>query len=167
MGVLEIRDCGIKLLAFLHVGSRILNGPLCRTHGTGRDINAPTVQPFHRYGKTLAFFTQAVRDRNTHIIEGDHARRLGIPAHLVFFLSVLNALGIRRYQQRRDPFRPRIRGAGHHHQYVGLARAGDKDFAAIDDIGIAIEHCTGAQAARVGTCTRLSEAVRGELFAHH
>ena len=97
MGVLEIRDRSIELLALLHVGRRILNRALCGTHGTGRDINAATVQPFHRNGKALAFLTQTVRDWDAHIIESDHARGLGIPAHLVLFFAVLNALGIRRY----------------------------------------------------------------------
>ena len=121
MGVLEFCDRGIKLLALLHVSCRVLNGALCRTDRASGDINAATVQSFHCNGKTLTFFPQPIRYRDAYVVEGDHASGLGVPAHLVFFFAVLDALGIGRYQQGGDPFGSRIRGAGHHHQHIRFA----------------------------------------------
>jgi hypothetical protein len=43
---------------------------------------------------------------HAHVVEADHARGLGIPAHLLFLLAVADARGVGGHQQAVMPFGP-------------------------------------------------------------
>ena len=91
---LKVGDGLTKLFAILHIGGGVFERLLRSTNAAGGDIDPAPVEAVHGDGETLAFFAKAVFFRYAHIVKGNRAGGLGIPAHLMFVLTVANAVDI-------------------------------------------------------------------------
>ena len=162
---LEGFQLAAELLALAHVAPAGVERGLRRAQRAGRDIDPPAVQAFHGDRKPLAFLAEPVGGRYANVFESDGARGLAVPAHLGFLAPVADALAVCRHGESADPGRPGLAGTRHHHQQVGIARAGDEALAAVQHIGIAVALGLRLQRTRVRTGPRLGQTIRGQLFA--
>src|SRR5690606_25179625 len=111
------------------------------------------------------FLTQAIAPRHAHVLEGDAAGRLTVPAHFFFLTAIADAWRIGRHRKGADALGAILAGARHHDQKIARSTTGNEGLAAADEIVIAIALRTGFQRGGIRTRTRLGKAVGADLLA--
>src|SRR6476469_1818978 len=87
LGVLQLGERAAELAPLLDVGQRPLEAGPGGPERAGRDVDPAAVQAPHGDPEPLAFGTQAVRDGDGDLVEGDAAGRLRVPAELPLLLA--------------------------------------------------------------------------------
>ena len=95
---------GLKLVEPLSEGfaiarilQRLVERGLRPAERAGTDVEPAAVEPGHRDLEADALVAEPVGDRHTRVLENHGPGRLGVPAHLLLVLAILDAGGIRRH----------------------------------------------------------------------
>src|SRR5690606_40460686 len=138
------------LFRSLHIGHGGVEGGLGGADGAGGDVDAAAIEALHGDLEALPLLAEPVGGGHHHVLEGDGAGGLAVPAHLLFLLAVGDAGGVGGDGKGGNPLGTGATGAQHHHQHVGVAGAGDEHLAAVDDVVVALRAGSAAQVGEIG-----------------
>ena len=159
-GVLELGQRLAKGLALLHVAQRGVEGTLGPVHGLHADDQALAWQLAHHLREALAF--DAAQQRigwHAQVVEEQLG---GVARVLADFFQVLPAReagGLRIDQEQAHALGTAGRvGLGGQHDQVAVLAVADENFAAVDDVAIALFAGGGANGLQVAARARFGHA---------
>ena len=169
LGVLELGDGLAELLALLHVGHGLVNGPLGDAHCLGADADAPAGQGTHGDLIAQALLAQQLVRRNPHV----HQRHLtvgrGPDAHAGNLLADGEARCVPVHHKGGQPLHApqRLVGQGEDDEGVGKTRVGGEHLLPVEDVEVPVPVGGGQRAAGVGARAGLGQAEAAYLAAVH
>ena len=164
-GLLEA-DGLAELDALLGVGHGGVIGPLGDAQRLGRDTDAAAVQGGHGDLEAVALLAQQVLPGHFHIVKDQLGSGGGADAHFVVVVAEVEALPALLHDEGADAPGADIRcGDGKDHIGVRLGGVGNEDFAAVEDIVVALQDGGGLGAAGVGSGVGLRQAEGADLLA--
>ena len=173
LGVLLLGDGTAELDALLGVGDGLLDRTLSDAQGLGGDADTAAVQRLHGQGEALAGLAQQAVLGDLAVLKDQLAGGGAADAHLLLVLAHGEA-GIGALHDeggdllhRAAPLVGVGAGDGEHHEHVGVARVGDENLGAVQDVVFAglVQHGGGLLALGVGARAGLGQAEGADPLA--